>query len=472
MATDVIMPVLGLTMEEGAIVEWLKAEGESVARGEPLLTVEMDKGIVEVEAPASGVLRGVRVSLGELVPVKTVIAEIASLAEMAAISSPVTAVAPETGDPRAAPISATEPEGLASATTRQSAAAVSDSEAHARFVSSGRRVVASPRARLRARERGLDLSLIPAGTGFSGRIVESDVLAFLETSDNERVLSTPLARRVAEDLGIALGEVKPASASGRVTHEDVRRAAQARTEATLVAAPPVSPLDVAPPSRLRRLTAEHMAASSRSTARVTLFAEVDFTELASFRQQIEPEFARLGVARLPWDALIARASALALTEHRAVQAQWVEGQGMRHIAEVHVGVGVALEPEGLLVPVLRNADARSLRDLAGDLLQLVERAREHRLAASDMQGGTFTLTNLGRYRVRAFTPIVNAPETAILGVGQIADTPVVREGQIVPRRMCTLSLSFDHRLVDGAPAAAFLTRLADLLDRPYTLLGI
>jgi pyruvate dehydrogenase E2 component (dihydrolipoamide acetyltransferase) len=223
---------------------------------------------------------------------------------------------------------------------------------------------------------------------------------------------------------------------------------------------------------VRRITAERMVQSARSVARVTLTLEADFSEAARFRQQLQPEFARLGVPKLPWDALIARAAGLALLEHPAVNAQWVEGQGLRHSRAVHVGIAVALDPEGLVVPVLRDAHARSLRDLTADLLQLVERATSGRLSPDEMQGGTFTITNLGQYRVDAFTPIANPPETAILGVGRIALKPAVVDGRVEPRIQCTLSLSFDHRVVDGAPAAACLARLAELLERPYALLGI
>src|SRR5439155_12308096 len=165
-------------------------------------------------------------------------------------------------------------------------------------------------------------------------------------------------------------------------------------------------------------------------------------------------------------------AAVALGEHPAVLAQWVDGHGLRRAEGVHVGVAVALDPEGLVVPVLRNADRRSLRELAVDLLALVDKARAGRLSPGEMHGGSFTITNLGAYRIDGFTPIINPPETAILGVGRIADKAVVIEGKVEVRTMCTLSLSFDHRVVDGVPAAAFLARLAELLERPYALLGI
>src|SRR5262249_13658899 len=168
---------------------------------------------------------------------------------------------------------------------------------------------------------------------------------------------------------------------------------------------------------------------------------------------------------------IARASALALSEHPAVNARWVEGAGIEPLADVNVGVAVALEPEGLVVPVLRNADRRDLLELAQELERLVARAREGRFHAGDLAGGTSTITNLGGYGVDAFTPIVNPPEAAILGVGRIAQRAAVVDGRIEVRGQLNLSLSFDHRVVDGAPAARFLQRIADLLERPYLLLA-
>jgi len=324
---------------------------------------------------------------------------------------------------------------------------------------------------MRARATGVDLTTL-TGSGPNGRIVEADVLV-AGVSDS-RVLATPLARRLAQEHGVDIGELHGTGPGGRITQDDVLRAAdhQAPAADRAVVAQP-APGAVAPLSRIRKITAERMASSVQATARVSLFLDADFSEAARFRSQLQPEFARLGTPKLPWDALIAKAAALALVDHPAVGAQWVDGQGLRSsTGSVHVGVAVALEPEGLVVPVLRDAGSRSLRELADDLLALVDKARAGRLSPLEMQGGSFTITNLGAYRIDGFTPIINPPETAILGVGRIADKPVVVDGKIKARTMCTLSLSFDHRVVDGVPAAAFLARLAELLERPYALLGI
>jgi pyruvate dehydrogenase E2 component (dihydrolipoamide acetyltransferase) len=471
--------MLGLTMEEGTVAEWLKREGDTVAKDEPLLMVEMDKGTMEVPAPVGGVLRRIVVQPGQTVPVKAIIAEIGDASEPPSAAAPGAPAAEAAGSRQRAagpgdlpPVEATPAELAAVSVTARSGV--------------GGRLFASPRARMRARAMGVDLTTI-RGTGPLGRIVESDVLAF--TADGGRILVTPLARRLAEEHGVDINDVRGTGPGGRITQDDVLRAAAAAAPPAVAAlpvpgvvppsvpepelAPPVAESgEIQPLSRVRRITAERMAASSQAVARVTLFLDADFTEASRFRQQLVPEFARLGVTKLPWDALIARAAGLALAEHPAVLAQWVDGQGLRSKDGVHVGVAVALDPEGLVVPILRHVDRRSLRELSADLLGLVDRARSRRLTPAEMQDGTFTITNLGGYRVDGFTPIVNPPEAAILGVGRIADKAVVVDGQVVVRTMCTLSLSFDHRVVDGAPAAAFLARLAELLERPYALLGI
>jgi pyruvate dehydrogenase E2 component (dihydrolipoamide acetyltransferase) len=445
------MPVLGLTMEEGTVAEWLKREGDAVAKDEPLLTVEMDKGTVEVPAPASGVLRRIVIQPGTTVPVKTLIAEIGEPGEVLSDAAAPSSAAGGPGDTPSVQV-----------TQRDLADANATSRSAQPATAPAGRVFASPRARMRARAIGVDLTTLH-GSGPHGRIVEADVLA--ATTAESRVVATPLARRLAQEHGVSIDKLQGTGPGGRVTQDDVLRAAEQDRVGVPVAG-------VAPLTRVRRITAERMAASAQATARVSLFLEADFSEAARFRKQLAPEFERLGVPKLPWDAIIARAAGLALAEHRRVLAQWVDAQGLRQPEEVHVGVAVALEPEGLVVPVLRNADRRSLRELAQDLLGLVDKARAGRLSPEDMDGGTFSITNLGGYRIDGFTPIINPPQTAILGVGRIADKAVVVDGKVEVRTTCTLSLSFDHRVVDGAPAAAFLSRLAELLERPYALLGL
>ena len=426
MATPVTMPVLGLTMEEGTVAEWLKHEGDAVAKDEPLLTVEMDKGIVEVPSPAAGVLRRIVVQPGTTVPVRD-----ADRRDRRPERSPgaarrggggstaTRAQAADGRDPPAAaraisPRRAERPRCSVHVSHTEGRHGVGRPIAHPRRLGGprlGERLFASPRARMRARALSVDLRTLD-GTGPHGRIVEADVLGAVRTTAETRVLVTPLARRLAEEHGVAIDD-RAGQRPGR-PHHPGRRAARGRprsrqrraADATSGLRPHGSTTaELAAPgrrrspalSRMRRITAERMAASSQATARVTLFLDADFSEAARFRDQLQPEFARLGIAKLPWDALIAKAAALALQRASAPSAaQWVDGQGLRQAETISVGVAVALEPEGLVVPVLKDAATRSLRELAADLLALVDKARAGRLSPLEMQGGTLHHHQPGR----------------------------------------------------------------------------
>ncbi|HZU05134.1 MAG TPA: dihydrolipoamide acetyltransferase family protein [Chloroflexota bacterium] len=471
MATRVIMPTLGLTMEQGTIVRWLKREGEAVERDEPLFTVETDKATMDVPAPASGVLARVLAPEGAVVPVQQTIAIIAAPGE----AVPAELAAAEPGAP-ASPPPAAASAGAPAAPTAGPVAGAPAPEA-----ATGRAAPASPRARRVARELGVDLTQVQ-GTGPGGRIVEADVrrhAAGQRAAPAAR--ATPLAQRLALELGVDLSAVAGTGPGGRITRQDVEAAAARGAVAVPTAPPPIPPAAapaaavpaaarggrLAALSRLRRITAERMAHSARTVARVTLFTEVDFAEAVRFRAQLLAEFERRYGARLTYDALIARACALALLDHPALNAHWTD-EGPRLYDQVDIGVAVAL-PDGLVVPVIRDAARRPLWDLARTLDELVARAREGRLGPDDF-GGTFTITNLGMYGVEGFTPIVNPPEVAILGVGAIQRKPVVVNDTVAVRERVTLSLAFDHRAVDGAPAAAFLARVREVLEKPYILL--
>jgi pyruvate dehydrogenase E2 component (dihydrolipoamide acetyltransferase) len=472
------MPVLGLTMEEGTITKWLKHEGDTVAKEEPLFVVETDKSAVEVGAPASGVLSQIIAQVGQTVAIRQPIAVIAEPGErVEAVSAPAPAAAPA---PASAP-------SASSASPGRAAVAVPASTAHG---ASGGRQAVSPRARMVARELGVDVSAV-TGTGPDGRVVERDIRAAAAAAPlvpevaapaaaPERIVASPLARKLAADNGVNLAQVKGTGPGGRITEKDVtafvdgRAAARAEAPASL---PAVAAATGAfePLNRVRRITADRMAASARSVARVTLLMEVDMSEAVRFRTQLAPEFEKRYGARLAYDAMIAKACAIALAEHPHVNAQWQEasaGQpaGLRLQESVNVGIAVASE-QGLLVVVVRDADSKPLARVNQDLADMVSTSRQGGLGPDALSGSTFTITNLGGYGVEAFTPIVNPPETGILGIGQIAKRPAVVDGQIVPRDLMYLSLSFDHRVVDGAPAAQFLQRVKACLEAPYVLLA-
>jgi pyruvate dehydrogenase E2 component (dihydrolipoamide acetyltransferase) len=454
MATEVILPKLGQTMEEGTIVEWLKEEGDEVRRGEILFTVESDKATLEAESPSRGYLRKVLVPAGETVAVLTPVAIVSRTLDE--------------------DISSFTPAGTSGAAARSAEPTAPSGAVAGPCVQEGR-IFASPRARMRARENDLELNLI-AGSGPNGRIVERDVLAYLE----RRPRATPLARKVAAELGVDLATVDGTGIGGRIVREDVDAAAVASEPAAPPATPqPISPVAPKlapmdgivsrPLTGLRGIIAERMAFSAHTAARVTLVTEVDATAFVEARTRLKAEVSEEWGFAPGYNDLLALIVARALREHAQVNVRLNRDQ-----VETlpHVNLGMAVDtPRGLLVPVIRDADTLGLRAFGERFRQMVARAREGRSLPDDLSGGTFTITNLGMYGVDAFTPIMNPPEAAILGVGRIQSKPVVREGQIEARDVVTLSLAFDHRLIDGAPAARFLQHIAQMVENPLLLLS-
>ncbi|HEX9133514.1 MAG TPA: dihydrolipoamide acetyltransferase family protein [Ktedonobacteraceae bacterium] len=269
-----------------------------------------------------------------------------------------------------------------------------------------------------------------------------------------QVQITPVARRLAREHGIDLGLVQGTGPRGRITEEDVRRAIESGA---------ISKSQVIPLAGIRSVIAQRMHESLQTMAQVTLITEADVTNLEQLREELKPQF------DLTYTDLIVKAVAQALTEHLRLNA-WVEGENIRLLRSIHVGVAVALE-DGLVVPVVHDADRKSLREIAQESQRLAHHAREGKLTREEVADGTFTVTNLGMYGVDAFTPIINPPEVAILGIGRIFEKPTRGPQEVVWRRMLTLSLTFDHRAVDGAPAAAFLQAICKQLETPASLAG-
>ena len=473
MVTEIILPVLGETMNEGALVEWLKQEGEPVQRGEVLFTVESDKATLEVEAPASGFLREIRVPAGQTVPVLAVVGLITSTADEP-IGESATQRLSESANQRIGepgvgpsapplPLSPSPPPPLSPAPPPPG------------------RLFASPRARKLARELGVDLALL-TGSGPEGRIVERDVAAYLEAQPRW----TPVARRLAEQAGLDLARVAPISPGGRITKEDVERAIASASSAPPLPLSPAPPLPLSPAplpetaefplTGVRAVIARRMAESHRTTAPVTLTTEADATGLVHVRERLKESLAEALGFNLGYNDLLIKLAARALKEFPYMNARLEgspeEGAGavIRHLAQVNVALAVDTE-RGLLVPVVREADRKGLVEIARELRGLVERARAAHALPDELAGSTFTITNLGVYEVDAFTPIINLPETAILGVGRIKARPAVVDGELCVRQTMWLSLTFDHRLVDGAPAARFLQRIKQLVEEPYLLLA-
>ncbi len=437
MPTPVRMPQLSLTMTEGTIGKWLKREGERVARGEPLYEVETDKVINEVESPISGVLRRIVVDEGESAPIQEVIAEIdaegSDGAEEGAASS-------EDDQPTGM---AEAPPGGASASAP--AAALSETTLAEATVEAARtegRIFVSPRAKRIAEERGLDLRAV-VGSGPGGRIMEKDVERTIAQLAQRPPEAPPAAVAAPSASPIAPAVAQPGPAPTEGEYRAVRVAG------------------------MRKTIAERMSRSQQTTASVTLTAEVDMGEAAKLREQASAEWAKAGRPKLTYTDVVVKAVARALRDHPRLNSRLVDDE-IRESRAINVGVAVALE-EGLIVPVVRDADAKTLGEVSEAVRALADKARRNALSPEEVGGGTFTVTNLGPQGVEIFTPIINWPECAILGVGRIAERAVVRGGHVEARPTMWLSLVFDHRVVDGAPAALFLARVKELLEAPYLL---
>lgn len=438
MATKMILPMLGQTMEEGTITQWLKQEGDKVEKGEPILEVMTDKVNMEVEAPASGVLRKIIAQVDQTIPIMAVIAIIGTADEPIDNLLVFEDSSPKDKSPVAEEV---QPAVISQISTPTSS-------------SSHSRTFISPRARRLAHDNHIPIDQI-RGTGPDGRIIEKDVRTFIDGATI--IKATPLAAKIAADQGINLRIVIGSGPHGKITRDDL-----------LKAAAPVLTARIIPLTGIRKIVADNVAKSAQTAPHVTLTAEVDMTDAVKLRGQIIGEFERKYGARPTYTDMIVKASAQAMLDHPIINASLRENE-IRISGDVNIGVAVALEG-GLIVPVVRNADKKHLPEISVELKALAEKARGGSLSGAEISGGTFTITNLGAYGIDVFNPIISPGQSAILGVCRIAEKPVVVGGQVVVRSMMNLCLSFDHRVMDGAPAAQFLKRVKELLESPNQLL--
>jgi pyruvate dehydrogenase E2 component (dihydrolipoamide acetyltransferase) len=444
---EIVMPKVGLTMTEGTIAEWHKREGERVNKGEPLFTFETEKSSLEYESPEAGVLGKILVQVGQTVPCFTPVAVLGDGARAPAI--PVQ--------------SADKPNILR---TDATPVAVSQSPI------ANSKQPASPRAKQRAKAMGIDITQV-SGTGPAGAIRERDVLQKASVpAQAPAIKATPLAAKLAGELGVDLAQIRGTGPEGKITRDDVERAAReqlhrpaSHVKDDAASANFHSPLSTLhSPTPIRRVTAQRMAANAQTAPHVTLFTEADATELVSARNQLNAELPE----KISYNTLLLAICAKALKEQPAINASW---QDAGIVAHSQINIGLAVDtPRGLLVPVIRDAGGKPIPQLHREVTDAVARAGEGKSKPDELSGGTFTITNLGMFEVDGFTPIINLPEAAILGVGRIAPKPVAKGEQVVVRQMLTLSLSFDHRAVDGAPAGKFLQRIKQLIERPFALM--
>jgi pyruvate dehydrogenase E2 component (dihydrolipoamide acetyltransferase) len=412
MAVEIFMPKLGMSMKEGTVVEWLKKKGDKVKKGESIAVISSDKIETDVEAPQDGVLLDILVKQDETVEVGKVIGYIGQEGEKIGDQSNET------------------PQEIPQQAMQEVAVSVGTIEAKA---TSRHMLRVSPAARKLAREAGIDLSNIK-GSGPKGRITRADV---------EKAI-----------------QLKQASLQPVREMQMIAEANQVTTEQKGVTVKPVT--------GMRKVIATRMFTSLQQTAQLTIHMKADVTELLELQEKLREELQDEPDIKLTITDFIARATILALCTHKQMNSLYQNGH-IHTYDSVHLGIAVALE-NGLVVPVIPYAEKLSLKEISKKIKELSVRAREGRLSSEEMKGSTFTITSLGAYGVEFFTPVLNPPEVGILGVGTVTDTPVFVEDAIQKRKILPLSLTFDHQVIDGAPASQFLTTIKNHLEKPYKML--
>lgn len=453
MATDVLIPKLGMTMTEGTLAEWMIPDGAEVKAGQILYHLETEKIEFDVEAESDG-------TVAHLVPAGTTLPPGALVGYVLAPGE-TRPIAPA---PSASPGMGTSPAQQEVRPVQQSSGAGGG--------------VASPIARRLAGEAGLDLASV-TGSGPGGRITEADVRAALSSTpappapearqaSTAEVLASPLARKLAQSLRVDLALVRGTGPGGRITQEDVEAAASAAPPAPASVPPQRGlPGTIVPMRAMRKVIAERMHASLQEMAQLTMAMEVVMDDAVKLRGQLIEEWASQSI-RPSYTDLVIKAVAKSLVLHPRLNAR-VTAAGIELEPTIAIGMAVALD-EGLVVPVVRDADYATLREIAAETTRLAEAARNGKLAMDDMAGQTFSVTALGMAGIDFFTPIINPPNVAILGVGRVHDGTAWVGNLPVRRQVMTLSLTVDHRAVDGAPGAAFLNDVRALLESPYRLL--
>lgn len=427
MATEIVLPQWGMEMQDGTIVRWLKREGDAVAEGEPIVEVETAKLQTELESTASGILTRIVAGEGEIVPIRGVLCVI--------------------GEPG---------EGSADA----AATAAGD----------GRRTPVVPAARRLARERGIDLAQV-SGSGPQGRILIADVEAvILRQAQDDGVGGQD--DRVGVEGAVGVGAEGTAGVGGRGERVGTEGVVGVGGQGAADGAEGV--VEVIPLAGIRGAVAGRMLDSLRTTAQVTLTTEANVTDAMRLRRGLSRHQGGDAAGGIGPLAVVVKAAAEALRRHprlNAIRAAADDGgEEVRVLREINIGLAVALD-EGLVTPVIRQADGKSLARLAAESRDLAARTRQGRPRPEEISGGTFTITNLGANEIDAFTPIINPPQVAILGVGRVAEKPVIVNGEVGKGETMYLSLTFDHCALDGAPAAAFLQTLKGLLEDPWWMVA-
>lgn len=434
MADYIVMPKMGLTMTEGVISNWRKQEGDTIKKGEIIFDVETDKLTNEYDSKVDGVLRKILVDSGT-VPVLAPVAIVGDKDE------DITELLNKAG-------AASEPENAAPAQETQAKAAGNSHSAK------GGRVKATPRAKKIAQELGVEISSVP-GTGPEGSVTENDVRNYAGQQEKEKKKVSPTAAVTAEHMGVDINKIEKNS---RIMKDDVIKF-KLSEELERYAGPQEFRK---PMSTMRRVIGERMLESKRVSPTVTYNIKVDTSAMKQLRDDIRDEI------KVSYNDILVKILSRVLLEFPLLNSS-VDGNEIITRNYVNMGVAVAL-PDGLLVPVVKYVNVKSLMEISTEIKELAERARSHELTPDDLNGGTFTISNIGMYGIDEFTPIVNQPEVAILGVNAIKEDVKIVNGRITIRPMMNLSLTADHRVVDGAVAAEFLARLKEYIEKPGLLL--
>jgi 2-oxoglutarate dehydrogenase E2 component (dihydrolipoamide succinyltransferase) len=444
MATDIVMPQMGESIVEGTITKWLKKPGDKIQRDEPLFEISTDKVDAEIPAPASGVLQEIKVTEGTTVQVNTVVGTIAADGEAPAAGKPAPAA-----EKKAAPAPKAQEQVQEPAAPATSSSAKRDVDDHAR---------SSPLVRKIAREHDVDLAQV-TGSGLGGRITKEDILAFVEAQDSG-----------AKEAAQPGGDARPSTSVSASSASSASASASAPAPAPVPAprpAPAAIPGELVAMSNMRKIIAQRMIESRRTSAHVHCMFEVDITRIVNLRNKLKSGFEKRNGARLTFMPFFTRAAIIALQQYPIVNAS-LEGDGIRYHRHVNVGIAVALD-WGLIVPVLKNADELNFLGLQRGITDLGERARGKKLKPEEVEGSTFTITNPGQFGAVFGLPIINQPNSAILGIGGITKMPLVvtdADGadSIAIRSVVHLTLGYDHRLIDGAVADQFMAFLKKTLE--------
>ncbi|MEU0869347.1 dihydrolipoamide acetyltransferase family protein [Nocardia brasiliensis] len=453
---EITMPRLSDTMEDGVVSAWLKQVGERITRGEVVAEIETDKALMELEAYEDGVLEQILAEPGVRVPIGEPIAIVGDGSDASAAAAPP-ANSAAAAQPDEAAVAQAEPAQADPVGTVEAEPPVAQSDP---TIGTDERKKSSPLARKIARELGVDLAAV-VGTGPGGRVTRQDVEA---------------AHRRDAASGTATAPSPTAAPSPAAVPSPVAEAPAAPASPvpapSAVAAQPVpvtTDYEEIPLTNIQRVSAVRLTESKQQAPHIYLTSAIDVTDLLAFRAQLNTTLAAAGEGKVSVNDLLIKAVATTLRKDPAVNVSFAGDKLLRHKG-IHLGVAVAT-PAGLLVPVLRDADRKSVSELAAETRDKAVRARERKLRADEMSGGTFTISNLGMFGIEQFTAVINPPESAILAVGAAADELRLADGAVVTRKILRVTLSADHRAVDGAVAARFLAQLKDLLEQPLRIIA-